>query len=499
MRRFILCFAVLLLTAASLGCAHADDKTPPTSTDELIKEGAWAELARLYPNSVTSDDKSAITPEELASWWDIFEDPLLTELIEKTLSGNKDVASARAKVTEARAALGVSRAALLPWLDSTDFWSNSRTPAEAGGAGSSVKLARLGIDASWEIDLFGGTRARVKAQEATLEAQYAELYSVWTGLAAETALEYISLRTLQERLAIAQYNLYIQQDTTDIEQSKVDSGLTDELSLQQAEYTMDQTKAAIPVIEAQIEQTKNALAILVGEAPGALDERLSSKTPIPQINRIALIGIPANQLRRRPDIIHAERQLAAQLSRKKAARADLWPKFYLTGSIGTESLDWSGLFKGPAKLYSFMPQIVWPIFHAGAIRNNIKAQDAKAEQLLALYEKTVLQAAGEVRDSLAANIKEYERLEALRSGVKAAGIALDLSMEKYSNGLVDFLNVINAQRDMAAISDLYAISMGNTAANAVQLFNALGGGWKPMEEAEQALAAAEKEKKKKQN
>lgn len=497
MRRFVIFFAVLFLTAASLGCAHADDKTSSTSADVLIKEGAWAELARLYPNSVASDDQSAVTPEELASWWDIFEDPLLTELIEKALSGNKDVTAARAKVTEARAMLGVSRAALLPWLDTTDFWSYSRTPADAGGAGSGVRLARLGIDASWEIDIFGGTRAKVKAQEATLEAQYAELYSVWTGLAAETALQYISLRTLQERLVIALYNLKLQQESVDIQQSKVSSGLADELALNQALYTMEQTRSAIPGIEAQIEQTKNALAILVGEVPGSLDEKLSPKMPIPKIDDLAFIGIPANQLRRRPDIIEAERKLAAQLSRKKAAKAELWPKFFLTGSIGTESLDWGGLFKGPAKLYSFLPQIVWPIFHAGAIRKNIKAQDAIAEQLLASYENTVLSAAGEVRDALAANVKEYERREALGSGAKAAKTALDIANEKYANGLVDFTNVINAQQSLSSLSEAYAISEGQIAANAVQLFKALGGGWKPMEEAELAMAAAEKEKMKK--
>ena len=499
MRKMTFCAIAALVMAASQSCAFAADKAAaPVSADAdaLIKEGAWAELARLYPLSASSADE-AVTPEQLASWWDIFGDPTMTELIKGALTGNRDIAAAHAKVTEARAALGVSRASLLPWLDSTNFWSDSRTPAAAGGTGNSVSLTKLGIDASWEIDIFGGTRAKVKAQEATLEAQYAALYSAWTGLAAETAMGYISLRTLQERLDIAKYNLALQQDTVEIQRSKVNCGLADELALKQAQYTMEQTRAAIPSIEAQIEQAKNALAILVGEAPGALDEKLSPKAPIPQIDDGAFIGIPANQLRRRPDIVQAERLLAAQLSRKKAARAELWPKFYLTGSIGTESGNWGSLFEGPSKLYSLLPSISWPIFHAGAIRNNIRAQGAIAEQLLASYEKTVLAAAGEVRDALAANVKEYERRDALKNGVDAAQTALDVANDKYANGLVDFTNVINAQQSLTALSEAYAISRGQVSTNAVRLFNALGGGWKPMEEAELALAEAERAKKKK--
>ena len=157
---------------------------------------------------------------------------------------------------------------------------------------------------------------------------------------------------------------------------------------------MEQTKAGIPSIESSIEQTMNALAILVGEVPGTLAEKLAAKQPIPKISDTRFLGIPANAIRQRPDIRQAERLLVAQLARKKSAQADLWPKFYLTGSIGTEAVNWGSLFGGPAKLYSFMPQISWPIFHAGAIRNNIKAQGAIAEQLLASYEQTVLSAVG---------------------------------------------------------------------------------------------------------
>lgn len=496
--------ALIILTAgaafaakAETQPASADLSAVAASRDIQIKNGEWTMLAQLYPvPAVSNDIYQALTPEYLASWWNIFNDPMMTELILKSLESNRDLAAARARVTEARASLGISQANLLPWLDSTNFWNNGRTPVQAGGSGSGTNLYKLGIDASWEIDVFGGQRASVRAQRATLEAQYAALYSTWTSLASEVAMNYISLRTLQERLAIAQYNLGLQQDTVDIQQSKVDSGLSDSLALKQAQYTMEQTRASIPSIESSIEQTMNALAILVGEVPGTLEEKLAAKQPIPKLSGTEFIGIPANAVRQRPDIRQAERQLVAQLARKKSAQADLWPKFYLTGSIGTEAGNWGSLFSGPAKLYSFLPQISWPIFHAGAIRNNIKVQGAKVEQLLAAYEQTVLSAVGEVRDSLSANVKEYERNESLKRGVEAAQTALDIANDKYANGLVDFTNVINAQRSLTGLSEEYVISQGQISTNAVALFKALGGGWQPMEEAEKALAEAAKQAKK---
>ena len=497
MKKLTLCTisALIMLTA---GTAFAAKTEPQLSSRDIqLKNGEWTMLAQLYPVlAVSADLSQALTPERLASWWNVFNDPMMTELILESLENNRDLAAARAKVTEARASLGISQAKLLPWLDSTNFWNNGRTPVQAGGTGSGTNLYKLGIDASWEIDIFGGQRANVRAQRATLEAQYAALYSTWTSLASEVAMNYISLRTLQERLAIARYNLGLQQDTVDIQQSKVDSGLADSLALKQAQYTMEQTKAGIPSIETSIEQVKNALAILVGEVPGTLEEKLTGKQPIPKISGTELIGIPANAIRQRPDIRQAERRLVAQLARKKSAQADLWPKFYLTGSIGTEAGNWGSLFTGPAKLYSFLPQISWPIFHAGAIRNNIKVQGAIAEQLLAAYEQTVLSAVGEVRDSLSANVKEYERNESLKRGVEAAQTALDVANDKYANGLVDFTNVINAQRSLTALSEEYVISEGQISTNAVKLFKALGGGWQPMEEAERALAEAAKQAKK---
>lgn len=492
----ICAISALIIAASSAAFAAQEAQTAPASQETQMKNGEWTALAQIYPVAYVSGDISEeLTPELLASWWDVFNDEQMTGLIMKAIANNRDIASARASVTEARASLGIEQASLLPWIDSSNYWSVNRTPVEAGGTGSAQQLYRLGIDASWEIDIFGGRRASVKAQRATLEAQYAALYSAWSSLASEVAMDYISLRTLQKRLDIANYNIGLQQETVDIQQSRVDAGLSDSLSLKQAQYVLEQTKATVPTILASIEQTKNALAILTGEIPGTLEEELKEHKPIPEIQGTALIGIPANAIRQRPDIRQAERLLAAQLARKKAAQADLWPKFYLTGAIGTQAHEGS-LFGGAGKLYSFMPQISWPIFHAGAIRNNIKVQGAKAEQLLASYEQTVLAAVGEVRDALSDNVQEYSKNAALKNGVDAAQTALDLANEKYMSGLVDFTNVISAQSALAALSEEAVISDGQISTNAVKLFKALGGGWKPMDEAEKALAEASKTAKK---
>ena len=485
MKKIIIAAAAAATIAISPLASFAAEKpvlsVPAASGDVQLSEGRWTELAARYPiPSVSGDIKNAPTPEILSSWWDSLGDETLTQLIRTALENNRDLASARSRVTEARYALGISKAALLPWLDSTNFWSKSRTPVEAGGSGRSGEMYKLGIDASWEIDIFGGRRQTVKASMATLEAQYAALNSAWVSLSSEVAVNYISLRTLQQRLIIAKDNLALQQDTLNMLQSRYDAGLSNALALSQAQYTLEQTRSSIPPIETNIEATKNGLAVLTGLVPGALEETLREAQPIPQADMSVMVGIPANALRQRPDIRAAERRLVAQIARKKSAQADLWPKFYLVGSIGTESLTSGSLFEGPNKLYSFGPQITFPIFHWGAIRKNIKVQRERQAQALNTYEQTVITAVSEVRNAITAALQERQRNASLKTGVEAARTALDVANDQYRNGLVDFNNVISAQRALLSLSELYVNSSGQITTDAVQLFKALGGGWAPI-------------------
>jgi len=478
-------FAVSLAAASLLvftGIAQAAEPAA-ASGDASLSAGEWTELAARYPLYAAAEDAAdAPSPETLASWWEALEDDTLTELILLSLKNNRDLQSARAKVTEARAALGISKAAVLPWLDNTDTWTRGKTSENSTGDGKTRNVYRLGLDASWEIDVFGGQRESIKAGAAALEAQHASLHAAWVTLSSEVALNYLTLRTLQEQLDIANQNLALQIDTLDMVESRNKTGLADELALSQARYTVEQTRAAIPPIRASIEQTMNALAILTGNIPGALGEALGEKKSLPKPEGVNLVGIPANYLRQRPDIRAAERQLTAQIARKKSAEKDLLPKFHLIGSIGLESFSTGSLFSSDSYGFSIGPRISLPIFHGGAIRNNIRVQSAREEQYLAAYESAVLTAVAEVRDALVKNEQERLRNVSLKSGVEAAQTALEVATDKYANGLTDFNNVIGVHRSLLTLQEQYVVSEGQVTSNIVRIFKALGGGWAPLAE-----------------
>lgn len=474
-------FAVVLLIVSAYGAQAAESRIAPE--DAALSAGDWTTLAVRYPYpGISGDIVDAPKPEILASWWDVLEDDTLTDLILSSLKNNRELQSARAKVLEARAALGINKAAVLPWLDNADSWSRGKTAKNSTGDGVTREIYRLGLDASWEIDVFGGQRENIKAGAAALEAQYASLHAAWVTLSSEVAINYLTLRTLQEQLDIAHQNLALQMETLDLVSSRYDAGLSDALALSQAQYTVEQTKAAIPPIRSNLEQAMNALAILVGNVPGSLEESLGVKKSLPKPEAVNLVGIPANYLRQRPDIRAAERQLTAQVARKKSAEKDLLPKFYLAGSIGLESLSSGSLFSSDSVGLSFGPRISWPIFHGGAIRNNIRVQSAREEQYLAAYENAVLSAVAEVRNALTMNEQERLRNGSLKSGVGAAETALSLATDKYRNGLTDFNNVIAAHSALLSLQEQYIVSEGQITSNIVRLFKALGGGWAPLTE-----------------
>jgi hydrophobe/amphiphile efflux-1 (HAE1) family protein/NodT family efflux transporter outer membrane factor (OMF) lipoprotein len=418
----------------------------------------------------------------LGTWWTTLNDPQLTELIDEALLNNYDLKSAVAAVREARAQLGIEKAALGPQMDTTgDYTRNKNSIDSHPTSHNESDLYNAGFDASWEIDLFGGTRRSVEAAVADLEAQDANRADVQVSLAAETAQSYVQLRTYQQRLRVAHANLKTQQQTFDLLQSRFDSGLSNELALQQARYNLESTRATIPQLETGVEQSLNALAVLTGVMPGTLQKRLSAEKEIPVASVKEVTGIPADLLRRRPDVRRAERRLAAQTARIGAATADLYPKFTLTGSIGLESLHASSFGDSGTEFYSFGPGIRWPIFHSGSIRQNIKVQEARQEQYLSAYEKSVLTAVQETRNALTGFQNEQQRIQALDAAVTAARTAAELADERYKNGLSDFENVLESQRSLLTFEDQLVQSRSSITLNLIQLYKALGGGWTPME------------------
>lgn len=452
--------AVLILPALFACAAVGPDYAPPTMTMP-------PEIARDIPDPV-----SAAAPD-LANWWTVFDDPVLTELIGQAVSGNLDIKQALSRIDEARARRGLSRAEYYPDLDATGAASRSRS----GGTGDTRESFSAGFDAGWEIDVFGGVRRSVAAADANLEAAEAGLDDVLVTLAAETAVNYVEAQTLDARLKVARDNLAVRMETFDLVNFRFEAGLTDELSFHQSRYQVESTRSQIPALDAALDAAKNRLAVLIGRPPGAVHDLLARPQKIPQAPQLALTAIPADFLRRRPDIRKAERELAAQTERIGAATADLYPRFALSGAIGFESADSNDLFTAGSRFWRIGPGVSWKVFDAGAIRRNIDIQTAVQEQYLIAYEQTVLGALEEVKNAMTSYAQDQLKQESLDRALVAAQRAEELAREYYLSGIADFSEVLEAQRSVLSFETQVAETKGAVAADLIRLYKALGGGW----------------------
>ncbi len=465
---------VLMITALFVisGCASVgpDFQSPaPTSPQ------AWHTDLK---NGLKVDAPEA---DQLQQWWQVLEDPILSDLIKRAVDGNYDLKQATIRVREARIRRGISSANQFPTLDLTGSAVKNRTSASTG-YGTENDIYTAGFDALWELDIFGGVRRQVEVADANLAASQADLDAVRVSIAAEVALNYLDVRTYQTRLEVALANITAQQETFDLINSRFTAGLSNELEVQQAQYNLSITRAQIPTLRTGLEAAKNRLAILIGQPPGSLHERLRQSRAIPVPPTSVAVGVPAEVLRRRPDIRRAEKELAAQSARIGVATADLYPRFHLLGSIGQEVMDGDNFFDSDNRYYTVGPSISWRLFNAGAIRQNIEVQSVVFDQYLLAYETTVLTALEEVENALTRYVEEQFRRERLLEAVNAARKASDLAKDQYQAGLVDFSNVLEAQRSLLSYQDQLAQSDGSVTTNLIGLYKALGGGWEPMEE-----------------
>ncbi len=278
-----------------------------------------------------------MNPQTLAAWWTILNDQELSSLIDRAVSGNLDLKKARARIREARARRGIAKADLFPTLDATGSATWSRTSKDTG-SGKTNDLYSANFDAGWELDIFGGLRRSVEAAEADLQASEEDLRDVLVSLLAEVALNYIDVRTSQVQISVAEANLEAQSETYQLTQWRYEAGLSDELAVQQARYSLENTRSLIPTLRTGLEEAMNRIAVLLGEQPGKVHSELEKREPIPVTPLNVAVGVPADLLRRRPDVRQAERELAAQTARIGVATADLYPKLTLSGSIGLEAL-----------------------------------------------------------------------------------------------------------------------------------------------------------------
>jgi len=433
------------------------------------------------PEQWNTDLKERVTGGSMdiqmpANWWTVLNDPTLTALIERAVKDNLDLKEAMERVREARARRGISSADRFPTIDAIGSANSSRS-SENTGSGKSRELYAAGFDAGWELDLFGGVRRSIEAAQADLEASQEDLRDVLVTLLAEVALNYVETRTFQTRLAVAGANLKAQTETYELTGFRFEAGLTTALDVEQAKYNLENTRSKIPTLRSSLEEAKNRLAVLLGTHPGTMDADLAEIKPIPTTPLEIAVGVPAQILRRRPDIRRAERNLAAQSARVGVATAQLYPKFSLLGSIGLEALSAGDLFSTANRTYSIGPKFSWSIFDAGAIRQNIEVQNALQEQSLIQYESAILAALEDVENALKVYAEEHLRRQSLAEATHAAQNAVDLALTQYSSGLIDFRDVLDAQRSLLSFQDQLAASEGTVTSNLIRLYKALGGGW----------------------
>ena len=440
---------------------------------EIPTPQKWSDKSSVSTTAEPRDSRA------LATWWATLNDPKLSELIDHAVSNNLDLKKAIARVREARARRGVSAAGQFPSVNATASASRQRTGQATGGVISQDNYS-VGLDATWELDIFGGRRRAVEAAQADLEASEADINSVLVSLAGEVALNYVDLRSYQAKLAIAEANRDAQAETYQIAEWRHEAGLATQLDLEQAKMSLEQTRAQIPTLEAGLAAAKNRLSVLVGKHPGALDAEFAETKPIPTAHLTLAVGIPADALRSRPDVQKAERQLAAQTARIGIATADLYPKLSLTGSIGLEALSPGKVFSEPNERYGLSLPISWNIFDAGRVRLNIQVQNALQDQALAHYEATILYALEEVENALIEYAKEQTRLQSLIAAEQAAQQAFELAKTRYTSGLTDFQVVLDSQRSLLTVQELRAISEAQVTADLIRLYKAVGGGWIPL-------------------
>ncbi len=425
--------------------------------------------------------QAAMAPEILAKWWSTLNDPVLSGFMEKAVANNPNIGQAKARIREERARRSISQAGLSPTLDASGFYRKSGSSRETG-SGKETEFYSADFDAGWELDIFGGARRSYEAATAVLEASKEDLRDVHVSLLAEVALNYTEVRTVQARIKAANKNLAIQDQTHQMAQFLYNSGLSGEISMQQAKYNLENTRSQIPLLRISLEEAKNRIAVLLGETPGSVHEALKDNAPIPACPPEIAVGVPADVLRQRPDIRRAERKLAAQSARIGAATAELYPKLSLSGSIGFEALDAGRLISRGSRNYGFGPRITWPIFRAGAIRSNIEVQSALQEELLSAYESAVLNALGEVENHLVTYMEEQNRRQSLSEARQAAMRAVDLAQNQYQAGMTDFKNVLDAERSLLSFDENLIQCEGNIISSLVRLYKALGGGWTSMAE-----------------
>jgi outer membrane protein, multidrug efflux system len=496
-------------TMCLLGCTVGPEYRPPDppAVPKWKDQAAQGSLA---------DQTSNPDP----SWWLSFNDPILTELIEKGIKNNLDIQQAVIRVLEARQSIATARAAGLPMLNGNASYqreqlgtkgileskgayqelntlANRLKPYNATVPGLSndilnggsqalnqftapVNLYQYGLDASWELDLFGRVRRSVEQARAQSQGQSEALNDALIVLESEIVQSYVQLRGAQAQKASQEENVKAAEENLDLTQRRQRNGLTTELDVDQARTQVDDTRRQLPAYDGQVQQAMNALSLLIGDGPGAVDEQLRESKPVPPTPEIVDVGVPSALARRRPDIRQAEAKLHAATANVGVAVASFYPDISLTGNIGMRALDASYLTNWASHFYSAGPAVSLPIFTGGRLTAGLTLARAEEREAALSYRATVLNALREVEDALVAYRVDHASRDLLQETLDSAQVTWDLARNQYDYGLSSYINVLNAESTV--LSDRQALVQANVQLvnDIVSLYRALGGGWEKM-------------------
>lgn len=468
--------ACAVLASLTCGCIEVG---PDFSSPETAVRDQWMEAA----------DSRVKTRDVDQTWWTVFDDEALDRLIETAFRQNLSVISAASRVLQSRAQLGIAIGNFYPQTQQafgsiTYDRQSERAPFATPGPASSFEYwqNQIGAQVAWEIDIWGKFRRSIESADAAFLAAIASYDDVLVSLVADVANNYVQIRTLDARLKIAKDNVKVQREGLNIAEIRFKGGTTTDRDVQQARTVLASTEATIPQLETALRQTKNALSVLLGIPPSPLDGLLDPSKGIPVAPTDVAVGIPADLLRRRPDVRSAELQAAAQSAQIGVAKADLYPAFSLTGNFGFLASDWSNynlsdIFLAKSRSFSFGPSFQWNILNYGRITNNVRVQDAAFQALLINYQNTVLTAQKEVEDGLIGFLNSQVRTYYLTLSAQAAQRSLDLAIIQYREGITDFTTVLLAEQNLLQQQDALAVSQGDIPSFLIRTYRALGGGW----------------------
>ncbi|MCX5890501.1 MAG: efflux transporter outer membrane subunit [Deltaproteobacteria bacterium] len=492
-----ICLAWLISALLTAGCAQVgpDYLRPETKVSEN-----WLEAG---------DQRLKTEDGAYRNWWQVFKDPILDQLVDTAYRENLNLRIAGVRVLEARAQLGIATGQLYPQIQqATGSAPKNRESAGVPIPGTSISAPRfgglsywqsqVGLTASWEIDFWGKFRRAIESADASMLAAVANYDSTLVSLTASVANFYISIRTLEKRLTIAQQNVETQRESLKIAQARFEGGTTSQRDVEQAKTVLASTQATIPVLQTQLRQAKDALCVLLGIPPSRVAAKIGGKAavipaPPPQV----VVGIPAELLRRRPDIRAAEYAAAAQCAQIGVSRAELFPAFSLLGNFGLLSSDvgknaLGEMFNWRNRSGAIGPSVQWNILNYGQITNLVRVQDARFQALLVTYQNTVLSAQQDVEDNLVAFLRTQEQVKFLEESANAALNSLSLAVIQYREGITDFTTVLTAQQSLLSAQDSLASALGNISGSLVGVYRALGGGWE-IREGQDFVPAATRE------